>query len=192
MAIDELEDEELVRRALAAGRGADEACLDQLFARHRARVAGWCLRICGEREEAADLVQEVFLRVFERLASFRFESRFSTWLYLVTRSVAINRGIAERRRRGLSLDDEQVPEPAADETPVDERLAVEQRGSQLRTAIAETLDPTEARVLYLHYVDGLTLPGIDRLLGLTNKSGSKAYIVSAKRKLRRRFEGADR
>lgn len=134
-------------------------------------------------------MQEVFLRVQERLATFRFESRFTTWLYLVTRSVAINRGISERRRRGLSLDDESIAEPVADETPIDERLATAELGENLRQAIAQTLEPTEAKVLYLHYVDGLTLPAIGELLGLTNKSGAKAYIVGAKRKLKRHFAG---
>ncbi len=188
-AIDERDDEQLVRAALEAGRDRAEPYLDALYRRHRGRVTAWCVRVCGDRDEAVDLVQEVFLRVQERLESFRFESRFTTWLYLVTRSVAINRGISERRRRGLSLDDERVAEPVADETPVDERLATAELGEHLRRAIAEELDATEAKILYLHFVDGLTLPGIGKLLGLTNKSGAKAYIVSAKRKLRRRFGG---
>jgi len=184
--IDQREDEDLVRAALEAGADA-EPYLEALYLRHRGRVTAWCVRVCGNRDEAVDLVQEVFLRVQERLGTFRFESRFTTWLYLVTRSVAINRGISERRRRGLSLDDDSVGEPVADEAPIDERLATAELGENLRLAIAEELDATEARVLYLHYVDGLTLPGIGELLGLTNKSGAKAYIVSAKRKLRRRY-----
>lgn len=186
--IHERDDEDLVRAALEGG-AAVEPCLGELYRRHRGRVTAWCVRVCGNRDEAADLVQEVFLRVQERLATFRFESRFTTWLYLVTRSVAINRGISERRRRGLSLDDESIAEPVADETPIDERLATAELGENLRQAIAQTLEPTEAKVLYLHYVDGLTLPAIGELLGLTNKSGAKAYIVGAKRKLKRHFAG---
>lgn len=187
--IEELDDEELVRAALDAGRDRAEPYLDVLYRRNRGRVTAWCVRVCGSRDEAVDLVQEVFLRVHERLESFRFESRFTTWLYLVTRSVAINRGISERRRRGLSLDDESVAEPVADEAAVDDLLVTAQLGEDLRRVIAEELDATETKVLYLHYVDGLTLPGIGKLLGLTNKSGAKAFIVSAKRKLRRRFAG---
>jgi RNA polymerase sigma-70 factor (ECF subfamily) len=186
--IDQREDEDLVRAALDAGV-AGEPYIEELYRRHRGRVTAWCIRVCGNRDDAVDLVQEVFLRVQERLATFRFESRFTTWLYLVTRSVAINRGISERRRRGLSLDDESVAEPVAEEVPIDERLATAELGENLRRAIAEELDAIEAKVLYLHYVDGLTLPGIGELLGLTNKSGAKAFIVSAKRKLRRRYSG---
>jgi hypothetical protein len=49
------------------------------------------------------------------------------------------------------------------------------------------LEPLEAKVLYLHFVDGLTLPAITELLDLQNKSGAKAYIVNGKRKLERKF-----
>jgi RNA polymerase sigma-70 factor (ECF subfamily) len=190
--IDDLADDDLVRAARAAGANGAAPFLDALFRRYQARVAAWCVRISGRREEAADLAQEVFLRVQERLDGFRFESSFSTWLYLVARSVTINRGIAARRRQTLSLDDEGFAEPAAAEEPADDRLARAQLAERLRAAIVGELEPLEAKVLQLHYVDGLTLPGIDRLLALTNRSGSKAYIVSAKRKLRRRFEGEAR
>ena len=192
MPIETLADEELVRAAVAAGRDGAAPYLDVLFRRYQTRVAAWCLRVCGRREEAADLAQEVFLRVQERLDGFRFESRFATWLYLVTRSVSINRGIASRRRATLSLDDADRPEPVAQEEPIDDQLARAQLGELLRGAIATALAADEAKILHLHYVEGLSLPEIDRLLGLANKSGAKAYIVSAKRKLRRHFEGEER
>ncbi len=192
MSIDTLADEELVRAAVAAGRDGAAPYLDVLFRRYQTRVAAWCLRVCGRREEAADLAQEVFLRVQERLDGFRFESSFATWLYLVTRSVSINRGISARRRAAVSLDDEEQPEPVAAETPVDEELARTELRQILQQAIAAKLEATEARILHLHYVEEMSLPAIDRLLGLANKSGAKAYIVSAKRKLRRHFEGEGR
>jgi len=184
-------DEELIRSARQEPERSQEV-LDLLFRRYQTRVASWCLRVSGRREEAADLAQEVFLRVYERLDSFRFESAFSTWLYLVTRSVAINRSIANRRRDTDSIDVEGFLEPA-DPTPmVDELAARSELETLLRGAVASELEPVEARILYLHYVDALTLPAIDRLLGLTNKSGAKAYLVSAKRKLQRHFAGLDR
>jgi DNA-directed RNA polymerase specialized sigma24 family protein len=57
----------------------------------------------------------------------------------------------------------------------------------LREAMARDLEPLEAKVLYLHYVDGMPLAPITDLLRLENKSGAKAYIVSGRRKLERRF-----
>lgn len=183
-------DEEIVRAARAAQQDPDLAArhLDVLFRRYQTRVAAWCLRTNGRREEAADLAQEVFVRVYERLDTFRFESSFATWLYLVTRSVAINRSISNRRRDAESIDDEHFLAPAAPGPSVEEQVGRELLVRQLRTAIAADLEPLEARILHLHFVDELTLAAIDQLLGLQNKSGARAYLVSAKRKLQRSFQ----
>lgn len=182
--LDRLTDEELIALA-REGEGAD-AILAVLYRRWYPKVAAWCLRLSGDRQEAADLAQEVFLRVHERLSGFRGESRFSTWLYTVTRSVVINRGQAARRRQADPLD-EIAAEPVEPAPGADQELAQEQIAAALRQAMQEDLEPLEAKVLYLHYVDGITLPAITGLLGLDNKSGAKAYVVSGGRKLKRRF-----
>jgi RNA polymerase sigma-70 factor (ECF subfamily) len=178
-------DGELIEAARRApGHRADEL-LDVLYRRWYARVAHWCLRICGNRETAADLAQEVFLRVHERLDTFRGDSAFSTWLYAVMRSVAINRGLAAKRRLERPWEDGHEPravDPGADAAS---RVERDDELGRLRETMKRALEPIEARVLYLHYVDGLTLPAITRLLELRNKSGAKAYVVSGKRKLRR-------
>ena len=180
-------DGELIEAARRSpGRRADEL-LEILYRRWYPRVAHWCLRVSGNREAAADLAQEVFLRVHGRLDSFRGEAAFSTWLYTVMRSVAINRGIASRRRREQAWDEAEGPvavDPREDAASALERTDDLDR---LRRTIARELEPLEARVLYLHYVEGLTLPAITHLLELKNKSGAKAYVVSGKRKLRRGF-----
>lgn len=183
---DRLSDEELIEEARRQPASAD-ACLAELYRRYYPKVAAWCLRIGGDRQEAADLAQEVFLRVHERLASFRGDSRFSTWLYTVTRSVVINRGVAARRRQTDPLDEEGMPEPVEPAPGADEMAERGQILGAFRAAMERDLEPLEARVLYLHYVDGLTLAAVTDLLKLENKSGAKAYIVSGGRKLKRRF-----
>lgn len=188
MHLDDLSDEQLIARSREAGNGAADGAeaLDVLFRRYHGKVAGWCLRFCGNREEAADLAQEVFLRVHERLGSFRSESRFSTWLYTVARRVAINRGEAARRRRTEGLDD-LAAEPVDPEPDAETTTGREQVLAAFREAMREDLEPLEAKVLYLHYVEGMTLPAITELLALDNRSGAKAYIVGGRRKLERRF-----
>src|SRR4051794_30620977 len=86
-----LPDEELVAR-YQAQPGSPEAdqYLDQLFQRYRPKVALWCLRLVGDREAAADLAQEVFLKAFRAIASFRGEAKFSTWLYSIARNHCFN------------------------------------------------------------------------------------------------------
>jgi RNA polymerase sigma-70 factor, ECF subfamily len=187
MDLERLSDEELIAYARSESGATADAALAVLYRRYYPKVAGWCLRVSGDREEAADVAQEVFLRVHERLVSFRGDSRFSTWLYTVTRSVAINRGVAARRRRTEALDEEGMPE-LVEPSPGAEEMA--EKGEILaafRAAMERDLEPLEAKVLYLHFVDGVQLAAITEMLGLQNKSGAKAYIVSGGRKLKRRF-----
>jgi RNA polymerase sigma-70 factor (ECF subfamily) len=179
-------DEELVSRARSEP-GLADACFGEIYRRYHPKVAAWCLRIAGDREEAADVAQDVFLRIHSRLDSFRGDSRFSTWLYQVTRSVALNRAEYQSRRKTKSLDEEDAPE-VADELPaISDDLEAAEIHARLREAVTNDLEPLEARVLILHYVHGLTLARIGAVLNLSNKSGAKAYIVSALRKLKGGF-----
>ena len=180
-------DEELVRIICEASEAEAEESREILFRRFYPKVLSWCRRFSGDRQDAADLAQEVFLRVHQKLHLFKGKSRFSTWLYTVTRRAAINRGIASRRRATLSLEAEEIREPVDPARNVDEEIVAGQLAAKLRSAMAQDLDPLEAKVLYLHHVDGMTLPAITDLLGLDNKSGAKAYIVAGRRKLDRRF-----
>lgn len=186
MDLDQLSDEQLIAAARDGDGSEAAAARDALFARYHRQVAAWCLRFCGNRDDAADLAQEVFLRVHERLGSFRGESRFSTWLYTLARRVAINRGEAARRRQADSLD-EMAVEPADPTPDAETATGNAEVAAALRDAMREDLDPLEAKVLYLHYVDGMTLPAITELLALPNRSGAKAYVVGGRRKLERRF-----
>lgn len=176
-------DEEL----LAAWRHAKpehrRAAADRLFARYYERVGGWCFRLTGEREAAADLAQDVFLKAHRHLESFQGHSRFGTWLYSIARNEAINRS----KRAALPLDDsEEALLDVATLEPDPEQLAARNsRARWLQTFLAQTLDEKERTVFTLHYGDDLPLDAITRLLRLENSSGAKAYIVSAKRKLAR-------
>ena len=187
MHLEHLSDEQLIAHARAEGGDGADAALAVLYGRYHRKVAGWCLRICNDREEAADLAQEVFLRVHERLDSFRGDSRFSTWLYTVTRRVAINRGQAAARRRTESLDAEGAVEPVDPTPDAETGTGRAQVLAAFRQAMREDLEPLEAKVLYLHYAEGMTLPAITDLLALANRSGAKAYVVAGRRKLERRF-----
>jgi RNA polymerase sigma-70 factor, ECF subfamily len=181
-----LTDEELVERYRgAASSVAGKAFLSQLFERHHARVAAWCHRMTGDIDSAADLAQDVFLKAFQNINSFRGDCRFSTWLY----SIARNRCMDELRSRAAKPGETAgaVLEELADTRSEQISQALERRESaeSLRRLIQESLDDTEAKVMTLHYVEELPLDSITRLLGLENASGAKAYVVSARRKLER-------
>jgi RNA polymerase sigma-70 factor (ECF subfamily) len=163
--------------------------LDQLFTRYHRRVGRWCLRITGDRDAAADLAQEVLVKAYQALDLYRGDARFSTWLYSITRNHCLN----DARRRATRP--EGASDPLADDFPAQEEFESKfEREEQLRQMreLFQQLDETEQRVMVLHYREELSLDAITRLLGLSNTSGAKAYIVSARRKLKTAMERRNR
>lgn len=180
-----MDNEDLIRRIRAAEPAEAQTCRNELYTRIYPQIARWCLYLCGNRDDAADLAQDVVERLHKQLDSFRFESRFSTWLYTVTRRTALNRIKSQQRHNRNRVEQDLVPEPADQSLEIPEQLTREAIYSRLRQVISDKLDPMEAQVVYMHYIDGMTLPAITGSLGLTNKSGSKALLVGGMRKLRR-------
>jgi RNA polymerase sigma-70 factor (ECF subfamily) len=178
----ELSDEELVavwQDSDATARERDRA-VNELFGRYRSKVATWCFRVVGDRDWAADLAQETFLRTFRGLPTFRREAKFSTWIYLIARNHSFNAREARALRPGSPVDSEMADMSER----IDERLETRGEISQMRSLLNRALDETERAVMSLHYGEEMTLPMVTRLLRLENPSGAKAYIVSAKRKLK--------
>jgi len=141
----------------------------------------------GDRESAADLAQEVFLKAFRYLDSYRGDSKFTTWLYSITR----NHCFTEIKSRASAPEDlgEPLLAEAVDHSPgAEHRLSTESDARMVRELVAATLTEVESKVFTLHFADELPLDAITRLLKLENASGAKAYIVSARRKLARAAE----
>lgn len=176
-------DEEIIGALRACADETTRRSLhDQLFARYQTRIAAWCFRVTGDRESAADLAQDVLFRAYQKLDTYRGESKFSTWLYTLTRNHCFN----EAKRRDV-IKESPVDLSSLD-APVDDRfdlrLEREEDLRHMRSLIAETLDENERRVMTLHYGEEMPLESVTRLLGLSNQSGAKAYVVSARRKLK--------
>jgi RNA polymerase sigma-70 factor, ECF subfamily len=180
-----LSDEDLVERYRTAPPDARAQVANELFARHYERVARWCYRFTGDREAAADLAQDVFLKAHRHLHTFQGAARFTTWLYTIARNESFTR-FQRRAGEPATTDDEEMlaDVPSLDAGP-EELAAQGSRVRRLHAFLAETLDDLERRVFTLHYGDEMPLDAITRLLRLENASGAKAYIVSAKRKLAR-------
>ncbi len=181
----QISDEELVEEYRRASPEDRRTIADQLFVRHYERVARWCHRFLGNRESAADLAQEVFLKALRHLDSFQGSSRFSTWLYAIVRNESLNR----LQRSGPPTTDAEALVAVASLEPGPEEIAANNsRARRLNEFLRSTLDEQERTVFTLHYGDDMPLDAITRMLGLQNASGAKAYIVSAKRKLARAAE----
>ena len=166
---------------------ADPQHGDELFAelyrRYHPRVLSWCRRLTRNREGSNDLAQEVFLRAFRYMHTFRGESSLSTWLYVITRNYCMN---ALKKCGRDPVDGADLVSPGvagSDGTETYENLANTQSFAAMWRLIHKTLTPLEARVMALHYGHGLPLALITRELTLSNPSGAKAYIVNARHKL---------
>jgi RNA polymerase sigma-70 factor (ECF subfamily) len=128
------------------------------------RVFGVAVRMLGNRTDAEDVAQEVFLRVYRAIGSFRGEAKLSTWLYGIASNLCLNRLVSADRRRVRHDDDAimRAPSEAADAATTIERNEVD---TALRQAIAEL--PDERRiVVVLRDLEGLSYDEIAQALDL--------------------------
>jgi RNA polymerase sigma-70 factor (ECF subfamily) len=99
---------------LALAQNGDHLAFAEIYAAHKRRIYSLCLRMVGNSAEAEDLTQEAFLQLHRKIATFRGESAFSTWLHRLT----INVVLMQLRRKGLQLISlDEAMEPAPDEGP---------------------------------------------------------------------------
>src|SRR5215471_3605521 len=186
--MEQLTDEELIERCQAAtGPAAGEPFLNVLFQRHHGRVASWCQHMTGDVNSAVDLAQEIFIKAFQGIDSFRQGSKFTTWLYSITRNHCLDE-LRSRKRRVEETEELPVEIEDWGLESADSAIERHESGELMRQLIRESLDETETRVMTLHYVHEMPLDSVSRMLRLTNYSGAKAYIVSARRKLKRAHE----
>jgi len=176
-------DTELIARA----QRGDEAAFTSIFEAHKRRVYSLCLRMTGNTAEAEDLTQEAFLQLFRKIATFRGESAFSTWLH----RLAVNVVLMHLRKKGLqqvSLDemDTSQDEPVKrDYGSDDQRLTGSVDRIGLQQAIAD-LPPGYRTVFVLHDVEGYEHNEIAEIMKCS-VGNSKSQLHKARMKLRDRL-----
>lgn len=175
--LDDGDDAVLAKRAAKA----DVAAFEQLYRRHHRRVHGVIVRLVGQASaRAEDLTQEAFVRAWQALPSFRYESAVSTWLHRLAVTTALME-LRSRRSRPLQDDDEETFDQLS--TPDTAGNAV--LGRDLERAVA-TLPPRARAVLVLHDVEGWKHAEIAIELGMAVGS-SKAQLHRARGLLRTRI-----
>jgi RNA polymerase sigma-70 factor (ECF subfamily) len=176
-------DDQLLRRVREDRDGErGRMAASELLKRHSRRVVLWCWRYVRDEEQALDLAQDVLMNAYQGLRSFEGRSRFSSWLFAITR----NRCLAEIARRRPERDAEAIePEGLASPDAQPEfELELDQEEGRLRTLLARHLEIVEARALWLMAVERMPLAEITRILGLANATGARGVLQTARRKLR--------
>ena len=160
--------------ALAAS--GDRRAFERLYRAHVSRVFTLCARMVGDAAAAEELTQDVFVRAWEKLALYRGESAFSTWLHRLAVNVVLNHRKSEGRRRGRMDDDpEALDGQPGRQVPAGIRMDLEQA--------IRRLPPGARRVFLLHDVEGFKHEEIAGMLGVT-AGGSKAQLHRARMLLR--------
>jgi RNA polymerase sigma-70 factor (ECF subfamily) len=176
---------ELARRASSG----DESAFERLYRAHTGRVFALCLRMSGSRQRAAELTQDVFVHVWQRLGTWRGESALSSWIYRLTVNLVLSNVRGEQRRHSREMTEEQTLESARRTTDDERRrsdLGAVRPASvleriDLERAIA-TLPPGARTVFVLHDVEGYKHDEIAKLTG-TAEGTCRAQLHRARKLL---------
>ena len=168
--------ESLDARRAATG---DEAAFERLYRRHVARIHTLARRMAGP-DAADDLTQDVFVRAWDKLATFRGESAFGTWLHRLAVNVILSRHRSNKHERTWVVDDEAALAAAPATIHPATRM-------DLDAAIAR-LPEGARKVFVLHDVEGWTHEEIAEQMGLVPGT-SKSQLSRARAALRRMLDG---
>jgi len=170
---------------LAKAQAGDHAAFAQLYSVHKRRVYSLCLRMLGNVAEAEDLTQESFLQLHRKIATFRGDSAFSTWLHRLT----INVVLMHLRRKGLNLISlDEALDPSPEYGPARSFGAPDLRltGSIDRMTLEKAVEnlPAGYRLIFvLHDIEGYEHNEIATLLDCSI-GNSKSQLHKARMKLR--------
>ena len=174
------DDNVLVEKVL----GGNTEAYRTLVERHQTRIYYLGLKFFHNQEEAEDFSQDLFLRAFEKLISFKGRVPFSAWLYRIAFNLAVNRYHLKGRRLAEIYPDIQIP---------DQRSSLEGSFEQkeLRRDVREALNGLPDiynLAIRMHYFDGLSYPQISRATGIPVGT-LKSHIFRAKALIRRALAG---
>jgi len=170
---------------LARAQAGDHAAFALLYSAHKRRVYSLCLRMLGNVAEAEDLTQESFLQLHRKIATFRGDSAFSTWLHRLT----INVVLMHLRRKGLNLISlDEALDPSPESAPMRSFGAPDLRltGSIDRMTLEKAVEdlPAGYRLIFvLHDIEGYEHNEIATLLDCSI-GNSKSQLHKARMKLR--------
>ena len=179
----EIDEKKLIERA----SGGDPEAFNRLMEQHERRMYAVALRMCANREDAQDCLQEAMLRVYRAIGGFKGESSFSTWVYRITMNTCLDELRRRKNKQSASLDD------LLDEgwAPADERTSPEKHAVRAETArmlhqtIRELPEDMRAAVV-LRDIQGYSYEEIAKILDI-NVGTIKSRISRGREKLREKL-----
>ena len=167
------------RADVALAAAGDQQAFERLYRSHVARIHSLVRRMVGGEGDADELVQDAFVRAWQRLSTFRGEAAFGTWLHRLTVNLVLNWQKSRTRGRKLFDDDTLLDTASA-------RRESPEAAMDLETALAEL--PKGARQIFvLHDVEGFRHEEIAEMLEITSGT-SKAQLHRARMLMRKHLE----
>ena len=178
-----LHDNEVIARVL----NGDTAAYALLVEQYKGYVFTLVLRFTENREDAEELSQDIFIKAFRALATFRGESKFSTWLYTIVNTICLSH-LRKRKQAFRSLDDERMQAAVAQE---DSGMSANQVETKSRHAMVNRaislLGPEDAQILTLFYKAEQNLEEMAEILGIATNA-AKVRLHRARGRLKIQLE----
>ena len=178
---------------LNLARQGNRDAFTTLLKQYDHKISRLTLKITRDPDEAADALQDTFLKAYANLALFRGHSRFYTWLARIAVNEALTRLRRQNTNRHASLDDEVTPYLVRDRRHDPEQAYARSEMRDIVSGAIEALDPGLQRVLLLRYLEELSSEEIAAEMGLSVPA-VKSRLMRARTRLRRSLSaclGAD-
>ena len=177
----EMLDKDIIDRV----NGGDTEAFEELVRRYEKTVFNIALRMVGDRDDAADMTQEAFIKAYGSLGSFRGDSRFSVWLYRITTNVCLDhlRTKARKKQVPLSLDDDAEQElDIPDMRAMPEEQLMRKLSMQAVRRGLDRLAPEHRQILIMRELGGMSYAEISSALSL-EEGTVKSRIFRARKNL---------
>jgi RNA polymerase sigma-70 factor (ECF subfamily) len=171
----------------------DEDAFETLVNRHQTSVLNLAYRFIGDRTQAKDLAQEVFLRVWQTANRYEPRAKFTTWIYQVTANLCLNELKSAHRRKWFPFhrsegeSEKAIEETLSDGLPTAEDLLLAREQSRQISEALQSLPANQRMALLMKRYDDLSYNEIARILGCS-VSAVESLIVRAKRTLHEKLE----
>ena len=181
------QENDLIKRC----QSGDQQAMEQIVRQYQNQVYNIAYGMLRNSEDAQDIMQEVFLRVWDKIRQFQFKSRFSTWLYRIVKNLSINEKNRQRRRQTspMEMDDSQAWVPIDTMTPEKEALLVEKQ-ELMKVALAQ-LKKDYRTILVLREMETLSYEELSKVLGCS-LGRVKSRLHEARMELRNILKQLDR
>lgn len=177
-------DNELINMAVSG----DALAFDELVCRYDKMVLAIAVKYAEDNDDAKDIYQDVFIRVYRGLKKFKFESEFSTWLFRITTNVCLTYSSQKKKKKFVSIFNEEDEENESisglqDQENTPEKFTASSEIFENINSAVNHLPPKQKMIFILKHFEGYKLREISEIMDI--KEGTvKKYLFEAIRKLR--------